>query len=298
MSLEIKGLIAAVFSPFDNEGRVDLSPIPKLVEHLINNGINGLYAMGSTGEGLSMTVDQRMEVTDAYISAVNGRIPVIVNVSHTSYDATGELTRHAVGAGADAVSATLPAYYTVSSIDQLVRAVRKIAEFQNEVPFIYYHIPGKTGLNFRMHTFLERIGDTLPQLGGIKYTSGAIDDFMMCQQIYGDRYKMFFGVDELFLPALAMGADSFVGSTYNFMAPTYHGITEKYAKGDQHGAKAEYFKAVRIIDALLGYDGLASQKAIMKMSGHDFGPPRSPLQPLSRNEYDTFYKNLKNIGLF
>ena len=89
MSLEIKGLIAAVFSPFDNEGRVDLAPIPKLVEHLIDNGINGLYAMGSTGEGLSMTVDQRMEVTEAYLSAVKGRMPVIVNVSHTSYDATG-----------------------------------------------------------------------------------------------------------------------------------------------------------------------------------------------------------------
>ncbi|MBU3028403.1 dihydrodipicolinate synthase family protein, partial [Zobellia galactanivorans] len=100
MRLDIKGLIAAVFSPFDKSGCVDMAPIPKLVEHLIDNGINGLYAMGSTGEGLSMTVRQRMDVTEAYIGAVDGRIPVIVNVSHTSYDATEELIRHAVGAGA------------------------------------------------------------------------------------------------------------------------------------------------------------------------------------------------------
>lgn len=254
--------------------------------------------MGSTGEGLSITIKQRKEITEAYIKAINKRVLVIVNVSHSSYEVSADLTNHAVTCGADAVSATLPAYYNISSIEQLTYAIQKIADCQDEIPFIYYHIPGKTGLNFKMNTFLEKIGDRLPQLKGIKYTSGTIDDFVLCQQHYGDRYKMFFGVDELFLPALAIGADCFIGSTYNFMQPLFQNVIHKYADGDKSGALAYYVKAISVIHTFLKYDGLSAQKAIMKMIGHDFGPPKSPVLSLTNSEYSQLQDDLNRINYF
>jgi N-acetylneuraminate lyase len=298
MKLDINGLIAAAFSPFHPNGSLNLNVIPKLVDKLIKDGITGFYLLGSTGEGLSLTVRQRMSVTEAYINAVARRVPVIVNVSHTSYEESHELTIHAVEKGADAISATLPTYYGISSLGQLISAVSKIANCQNKIPFIYYHIPGKTGLNFKMHSFLEHVGDLIPQLKGIKYTAASIDDFMICKQRYGNRYKMFFGVDELFLPGLAIGADSFIGSTYNFMGRYYRDLLEKYNMNDKEQTEEAYYKIVQIINTFLEYDGLSAQKGIMTMTGHDFGGTRSPVVSLTNQEYLSLQENLKKINYF
>jgi N-acetylneuraminate lyase len=296
--IDINGLIVAAFSPFNVDGSINIKPIPKLVDNLIDNGINGFYLMGSTGEGLSIAVKQRKEITDAYMEAINNRVPTIVNVSHTSYEVSVDLTHHAIRMGVNAVSATLPAYYNISNLDQLIYAVKKVADCQDQIPFLYYHIPKKTGLNFKMHSFLEKINDKLPQLSGIKFTSSAIDDFMMCKQLFGNKYKMFFGVDELFLPALAMGADSFIGSTYNFMYPLYHDLLKNYREGNRKEAQNCYFQVVQIIDAFLMHDGLAAQKAIMQMIGHDFGTTKSPVLPLTNNEYTLLFEKLNKIKYF
>lgn len=298
MELNFKGLIAAGFSPFDSEGKPDLEKISPLVDQLINQGINGFYLMGSTGEGVSIKADQRMAITEAYFEAIKNRVPIIVNVSHSSYQVSGELTRHAVQMGADAVSATVPSYYGISGIEQLTYAVEKIADSQDQIPFIYYHIPGKTGLNFKMHAFLEQLENRIPQLKGIKYTSAALDDFMICKENFSDRYKMFFGVDELFLPALAMDADTFIGSTYNFMLPFYREILDNYRTENHHIALKNFHSVVEVINAFLKFDGLASQKAILKMIGHNFGDPISPILPLTDTEYQLLNDNLKSLHYF
>ncbi|MBC9797119.1 dihydrodipicolinate synthase family protein [Sinomicrobium weinanense] len=292
------GLIAAGFSPFHRDGSVNVKVIPALVDDLIKKGITGFYLMGSTGEGLLLKIADRIRITEAYIEAIDGRVPVIVNVSHSSYAISNDLTRHAVETGADGVSATLQSYYPITSLNQLIYGIEKIADSQDSIPFIYYHIPGKTGLNFKMHLLLDELGTRLPQLGGIKFTSPELNDFMLCSQLHGDRYQMLFGVDELFLPALAMGADTFIGSTYNFMPAVYQNIIQEYGRGNQQEANENYFKAIRVIDTFLQYDGLAAQKAIMKMIGYDFGDPKSPVLPLSSQNYDQLYAELEKLGFF
>lgn len=298
MKLNFSGLIAAGFSPFKTDGKPDLKRIPLLVDQLIEDGINGFYLMGSTGEGVSVKVEERLAVTEAYFEAVNKRVPIIVNVSHSSYEVSADLSRHAVTLGANAISATPPTYYGISSMKQLIYAVEKITDCQDEIPFIYYHIPGKTGVNFKMNAFLEQLGNRVPQLGGIKYTAPALDDFMMCKENFGDQYKMFFGVDELFLPALAMEADTFIGSTYNFMLPFYQKILDNFRTENHHVSLEYYHKVTQIINAFLQFDGLASQKAIMKMIGHDFGHPKSPILPLTEEEYGLLNNSLKSLRYF
>ncbi|MDG3581109.1 dihydrodipicolinate synthase family protein [Galbibacter pacificus] len=298
MKLNFKGLIAAGFSPFNLNGDINLKQIPVLVDKLINNGINGFYLMGSTGEGLSIKVDKRNKIVEAYAEAINKRVPIIVNVSHSSYEVSADLTRHAIQIGADAVSATPPAYYSIENLGQLTYAVEKIADCQDRIPFIYYHIPGKTGLNFKMHLFLEQLEKRIPQLGGIKYTAPALDDFMICKENFGDRFKMFFGVDELFLPALSMGADTFIGSTYNFMSPYYQTILKNYGTENHQLAVDAYLKVVELIDVFLQFDGLAAQKSIMQMIGHNFGPPKAPILPLTTNQFNVLEKNLESLDYF
>lgn len=298
MKLNFNGLIAAGFSPFKVDGTPDLDKIPPLVDKLIEQGINGFYLMGSTGEGVSVKLEERLAITEAYFEAVNRRVPIIVNVTHSSYGASADLSRHAVQMGADALSATAPSYYGISGIDQLIYAVEKITECQDQIPFIYYHIPGKTGLNFKMHSFLEQLEKRIPQLGGIKYTATSMDDYMLCKENFGDRYKMFFGVDEFFLPALAIGADTFIGSTYNFMLGYYQNILKHYGTETHGVALDNYRQVVEIINAFLKFDGLASQKAILKMNGFDFGGPISPILPLTDDQYKRLEQSLEALHYF
>ncbi len=298
MKLDINGIIAAGFSPFNTNGELNLTTIPKLVNSLIDQGIKGFYINGSTGEGMSCTIAERFAIAEAYLEAVNGQVPVIVGVSHSSYKVSAQLTQHAVSNGAYAVSATPPSYYSISSIQQLVYAVENMANCQDSIPFIYYHIPGKTGLGFKMMDFLDAIDGKLPQLKGIKYTSNNLDDYQRCCAEFGDRYKMFFGLDELYLPALSIGADTFIGSTYNFLLPNFQKLHKYFNNNDYENARKEYNTIVLYIQGFLKYDGLAAQKAIMKMVGHDFGPTKSPVLPLSTSEYQQLEKFLLNNGFF
>ena len=91
----IEGLVAATYTPFDADGHVDTAVIPRLVDRLLDNGIRGLYVCGSTGEGMSLTHEERKLVAEAYVHASSGRVPVIVQVGHNSLAEASQLAMHA-----------------------------------------------------------------------------------------------------------------------------------------------------------------------------------------------------------
>ena len=121
MDFRVSGLIPAVFTPMRPNGDVDLDQIPAITDQLINEGVSGLYVCGSTGEGPSLTREERMAVAEAYVRAAAGRVPVLVQVGHNSIREAQLLAEHAQTIGADAISAVPPSYFSVASLDNLLR---------------------------------------------------------------------------------------------------------------------------------------------------------------------------------
>ena len=105
--MKLTGLIAATYTPFREDGSVNLDLIPAMIDYMIESGVSGFYVCGSTGEGESMSVEERKQVAQASVSATKGRLPVVVQVGHNSVESACELARHAAEVGADAIS-TLP----------------------------------------------------------------------------------------------------------------------------------------------------------------------------------------------
>ena len=133
----MSGLVAAVVTPMDTTGELNLEVVPKVVDHLEKKGITGIYITGSTGEGMSLTDEARRAVAEAYVLAAKGRMKSLVQVGHNSLKASAELAGHAEAIGADAVSATPTGYFKVSGEEELVEGLLPIVEAAPKTPFYY-----------------------------------------------------------------------------------------------------------------------------------------------------------------
>src|SRR5690606_12356505 len=203
---KIKGLIAATFAAYREDGSIDLDIIPSYVEYLIEQGVKGVFVCGTNGEGPSLSVAERMAITEKYISVVNKRILVFVHVGHSSITEEKRLAAHAQEHGADYISSVSAFYFKPTSVANFVACMAEIALAAPELPFFYYHIPALTGIQIDMIEFLKLAEGQIPTLAGIKYTAATIHEYQACRHYKDGKYDILFGYDELLLPALAVGA--------------------------------------------------------------------------------------------
>jgi N-acetylneuraminate lyase len=295
---KIEGLVAAAFTPLHPDGSVNREMIPAVVDKLVSDGLKGIFVCGSNGEGPNMTSKERMQVAEDFTKAIDGRVLTIVHVGHSSIAEAKLLASHAAQIGADAFSSVAAFYFRPSSVQNLVNCMAEIATGAPDLPFYYYHIPHLTGISMDMLDFLELAGPLIPNLAGIKYTASTIHEFQACLAFGNRSYDILFGLDELLLPALAVGAKGAIGSTYTFAAPVYQKTIEFFNSGNISAAQKNHEEVIKIVRLLSKYPPIPAQKAIMKMLGWDFGPCRLPLRNLSDDEYKKFHSQLLEIPLF
>jgi len=294
----ISGLIPAVFTPMHEDGSINPAMAPVLVEHLLNDGVAALYVNGSTGEGVSMTSQERRVMAEAYVTAAAGRLPVIVQVGHNSLAEAAGLAVHAQAIDADAISATPPNYFKPRSIENLVACMAQVAQAAPDLPFFYYHIPVMTGVDFDMVEFLRMGGSSIPTLAGLKYSKPTVYEMQCCVNLAGGRYRVFFGSDEMLLSGLAGGAHGAVGSTYNYAAPLYQRIIEAFRAGDLAEAQQLQGLAAELVRPIYHFRGQPALKAMMKLIGLDCGPTRLPQMALSPAELEALRQEMDALGFF
>ena len=242
--MKLNGLIAATYTPFAPDGAVNLDLIPAMIEHMIERGVSGFYVCGSTGEGESLTIEERKAVAEVSVSAADERLPVVVQVGHNSLSTACELARHASECGADAISSLPPTYFKPTSLDILIECLAEIAASAPDLPYYYYHIPRLSGVRFDMPTLLEKVDPLITNFAGIKFSDFFLAEMGACQAVSGGKFDILFGSDEMILGALAMGATGAVGSCYGFAAPLWNQIIDAHHDGDAERANALMRKAI------------------------------------------------------
>jgi N-acetylneuraminate lyase len=295
---KIQGLIAATFAAYNEDGTVNLAIIPSLVEKMVNDGLAGVFICGTNGEGPNMTVEERMQIADAYVRAANKRILVLVHVGHSSIHECRKLAAHAEQIGADAISSVSAFYFKPSSVANLVNSMSQIASAAPNTPFYYYHIPTLTGLSMDMVDFLEKAESSIPNFAGIKYTASTLHEYQACLNYKNGKFDILFGYDEMLLSALAVGAKGAIGSTYTFAAPLYLHVMQLQEEGRFEEAAAMQLHSVNMVRCLVKYPPIPAQRAIMSRLGFELGKCRAPLQALSAEEEIVFNNSLDEIGFF
>ena len=294
----LSGLIAAPFTPMHPDSSLHPELIPEYYRMLKENGVRGAFICGSTGEGVSLTIRERMLVTETWAACTKGDQDFIVMplLGGTSLADCRELALHARENGLYAVSFTAPFYFKPTTVESLAACCHEVASCVPDMPFYYYHIPVLTGVGFPMIDLLKAVEGTIPNFAGIKYTHEDFMDFLSCLHYRQGKYDMLWGRDENMLPALSLGARASVGSTYNYAAPLYHRLIDAFQRGDLEAAAGYQQQSIDMIRLLGKYGGIATGKAYMKLIGMDCGGFRLPVKNMSRADFERFSQEASELG--
>jgi N-acetylneuraminate lyase len=243
----------------------------------------GAYICGTTGEGICCSVAERKAVMKAWADAAKGKLFIICHVGALSIADARELAAYAEEIGLDATSIVPPNFFKPSSIDNLIDYINSVLVAAPNLPFYYYHT-GMSGVTFDMEQFLIKADGKIPQLAGIKFNYPDLYMYQRCIRACGGKYDITWGIDEWFAGALACGAKSAIGSTYNYAAPLYYGIWEAYKNADQAAIDKGMSKVCRIVDLLVKYGGVVGGKAMMAIHGLDMPTVRPPLSCLTAEQ--------------
>jgi N-acetylneuraminate lyase len=299
MTFRLTGLAAATHTPFDASGELNLSAVEKQAAHLMASGVHVAFVGGTTGECHSLNLGERLALTERWMAVAQGSpLWVIVHVGSNCLHDAKTLAAQAQKLGAQAIASLPPCYFKLKTLDSLVRCSAEVAAAAPGLPFYYYNIPSLSTVDFSMTDYLRLAAEKIPNLAGIKYSSSDLIAYQQCLRFEEGRFDLPWGVDEILLAALTLGATGAVGSTYNFMAPLYHRILTAFTSGDLSTAQQEQYRAVEIIDLMIRYGYFAAAKAVMEMLGVPLGPARLPQQNLSSQQIKELRGDLEKLGLF
>ena len=153
-----------------------------------------------------------------------------------------------------------------------------------------------SGVNFDMEAFLKAADGKIKNLAGIKFNYADLYMFQRCLRYGGGKFDITWGIDEWFAGAVALGAQSAIGSTYNYSAGIYYKIWEAVKKGNLKAVEAGMKKVCDIVDILVQYGGVAGGKVMCKMWGIDLGDVRLPNKSLTPADKADIVKRIKKIG--
>lgn len=295
--MKLKNLIAATYAPMHADGSLNTDIIKDYSQFLIRNRVSGVFMNGSTGDFVSLSESERKEITLAWSKYKSPDLFLIDHVGDPSIKVAKELATFAADK-VDAISVLAPYYFRLNSMDKLVQYCKEVAACAPNLPFYYYHIPILSGANLNMLDFLKIASKEIPTLEGIKFTNNNLIDYLHCKNFESGKYNILFGFDEVFLSSLPIGADGWVGSTYNHLAPLYYKIKNLFETDRMKEAAALQTKAIRfveILDSYGGFNGVA--KGFMKTYGIDCGPSRFPHTTLPNDVYEKIKEELNDIGL-
>ena len=272
--MNIRGLHTAIVTPFTMSGDIDLESFVRLVDMQIDAGVDGIVVCGSTGEGATLSNEEKQTLWLKAVERAAGRVKITAGTGTNDTRSTVELTRLAHACGVDAVLLVTP-YYNKPTPAGLLAHFRAI-EDSSDVPKIIYNVPGRTGQNVSAETQLA-IAEACPTVIATKEASANLEQ--MCEIIRHApaRFSLLAGDDVLTLPAIACGATGVIAVISNYAPRRFGRLVQAALNGDLVTARREQMTLMPYFTANFLESNPVPVKYVLSLLGHIHATYRLPL---------------------
>lgn len=291
-NIKFEGILPALITPFKADNKtINEEAAKKFIDCLLDQGADGFYILGGTGEGLVMGREEREIMCEVSVKHVAGRKPVICHIAAVNLNEACELAKHAEKTGADAIAAIPPVFFYYDETD-LFNYYKKLAESVSIPVIIYYHPSAQKDMSADL---IARIYE-IDNVTGVKWSSNNFFQLMKLKDKTHGEMNIINGPDELLVSGLAAGADAGIGSTYNVMLPQFINIYKNFKNGNMQEALNEQIRVNRIIDVLLSNELIPSVKYAVELMGYEAGEATYPMRALNSEQKELLKKELKDNG--
>lgn len=277
-----KGTGVAITTPFNNDNTIDFDSLENHIEFLINNGINYLIVLGTTGESVTMNEEERQSVIRFISNKVNKRIPIIVGIGGNNTSAIIEKIKQTDFSNIDGILSVAP-YYNKPSQEGLYQHYKAISEVC-PVSIIVYNVPGRTGVNIKAETTLSLAHD-FNNIVAVKEASGDINQAMHIIQNKPANFIVLSGEDALTLPLMSIGVEGVISVVANAYPKEFSTMVQYALKNDYIKASELHYKLLNTIENLFVEGNPAGIKANLEILNICKNNLRLPLTKVSNNTY-------------
>lgn len=288
----LRGTGVALVTPFKNDGSVDFESLQKLINFVIEGGVDYLVTLGTTGETPVLTKEEKKEIAEFTFEVVNSRKPVVVGIGgNDTKSIVKELETFPLEKAIAVLSAS--PYYNKPSQEGLYRHYLTLAKASPK-PLILYNVPGRTGSNIAAATTIRLANDDV-NICGIKEASG---NMIQCMHILRDKPSDFLvtsGDDHITLPLIACGMDGVISVAANCFPKDFSTMVRHCLDGDFSTARGLHYPLLEGCDLLFAENNPAGVKAFLTELGIIQNHLRLPLVPLSESIHKRVREYLKEL---
>jgi 4-hydroxy-tetrahydrodipicolinate synthase len=287
------GTGVAIVTPFRNDCSVDFKSLEKLLEYIISGGVDYVVVLGTTGESVTLSKDEKNAVISFVTDTVDKRIPVVVGVGGNNTQEILSTMKTMDFDNIDAILSVSP-YYNKPSQAGIYLHFKAIAT-TSPVPVILYNVPGRTGSNMTAETTLKLATD-FKNIIAVKEASGSFGQIMQIIKQKPKNFQVISGDDAITLPMIALGASGVISVVANAFPKEFSAMVNHALKGEMVKACALHYKLLDIIDALFEEGSPSGVKAVLEILKIAHNNVRLPLAPVSEKHYaklDGLVKKMK-----
>lgn len=286
------GAATAIITPLTEDG-IDYAEFGRLIDWQIENGIDAIVTVGTTGEGSTLTDEEHKEAIRFTVERVAGRVPVIAGTGSNDTAYAIELTKYACEVGADAMLLVTP-YYNKATQEGMYRSFVAVADASTK-PCILYNVPSRTGCNLLPRT-VARLAEH-PNIVAIKEASGNISQIAEMISLVGDKIDVYSGNDDQIIPILSLGGVGVISVLSNLLPARTSKMCHDFLEGRVAEAREAQLRLIPLINALFCEVNPIPVKAAMSAMGFGENYLRLPLTPMEKDNEEKLLALMAKEGL-
>jgi len=282
----------AIITPFKNDSSIDFSSLEKVINHVINGGVNYIVLMGTTGESSTLTKDEKKALISFTLDTINKRVPLVVGIGGNNTQEIITQLKTTALKSVDGILSVAP-YYNKPTQKGLYEHFKAIATC-SPVPVIMYNIPGRTGCNISAETCLQ-LAHEFDTIVGVKEASGNMEQIMKIIKGKPENFQVVSGDDLLTLPIIAAGGTGVISVIANAYPAEWSEMVNQCLKSNFKAAREIMFRFTEIIELLFADGNPAGIKAAMNILNLCQNTLRLPLVPVSQQVHARLKKAMESI---